>query len=87
MVFNITDQLLIRFSAFIRYCRKKLEYRELVHQLLADFKKAYGYNILTRFVVPMRLVRLIKMCLNKTYTKVCISKHLSDNFSVQNGVK
>jgi hypothetical protein len=26
----------------------------------------------------MKLVRLIKMCLNETYNKVCIGKHLSD---------
>jgi hypothetical protein len=27
------------------------------------------------------------MCFNKTYSKVCIGKHLSDNFHIQNGVK
>jgi hypothetical protein len=31
--------------------------------------------------------RLIKMCLNETYSKVRIGKHLSDNFSIQNGLK
>jgi hypothetical protein len=31
----------------------------------------------------MKLVRLIKMCLSK----VRIGKHLSDNFSIQNGLK
>jgi hypothetical protein len=35
----------------------------------------------------MNLVRLIKMCLNETYRKVCISKHLSDMFPTQNGLK
>jgi hypothetical protein len=35
----------------------------------------------------MKLVRLIKMCLNKTYSKVCIGKHLSDSFPIQNGLK
>jgi hypothetical protein len=35
----------------------------------------------------MKLVRLIKMCLNGTYSKVHIGKHLSDSFSVQNGLK
>jgi hypothetical protein len=30
----------------------------------------------------MKLVRLIKMCLNETY-----SKHLSENFPIQNGLK
>jgi hypothetical protein len=29
----------------------------------------------------MKLVRLIKMCLNETYSKVRIGKHLSDSFS------
>jgi hypothetical protein len=27
------------------------------------------------------------MCLNETYGKVRIGKHLSDNFSIQNGLK
>jgi hypothetical protein len=35
----------------------------------------------------MKLVRLIKMCLNKTYSKVRIGKHLSDSFAIQNGPK
>jgi hypothetical protein len=37
------------------------------------------YNILIEFGVLMKLVRLIKMCLNETYNKVRIGKHLSDN--------
>jgi hypothetical protein len=32
----------------------------------------------------MKLVKLIKMYLNETYSKVCIGKHLSDNFPIQN---
>jgi hypothetical protein len=35
----------------------------------------------------MKLIRLIKMCLNETYSKVRIGKHLSDGFPVQNGLK
>jgi hypothetical protein len=31
----------------------------------------------------MKLVRLIKMCLNETHSKVCIGKHLSDSFPIQ----
>jgi hypothetical protein len=49
------------------------EYNETVHQLFIDFKKAYDsmrrevlYNILIEFGVPLKLVRLIKMCLNET---------------------
>jgi hypothetical protein len=45
------------------------------------------YNILIEFGVPMKQVRLIKMCLNKTYTKILIGKHLSDNFPVKNDLK
>jgi hypothetical protein len=35
----------------------------------------------------MKPVRLIKMCLNETCRNVRISKHLSDNFLVQNDLK
>jgi hypothetical protein len=35
----------------------------------------------------MKLVRLIKMCLNETYSKVLIGKHLSDSFPIKNGLK
>jgi hypothetical protein len=45
------------------------------------------YNILIEFGIPMKLVRLIKMCLNETYSKVCIGKHLSDSFPIQNSLK
>jgi hypothetical protein len=45
------------------------------------------YNILIQFGVPMKLVMLIKMCLNETYSKVRIGKHLSESFAIQNGVK
>jgi hypothetical protein len=67
--FDITDQLLIRFSAFVGYWRKKWEYNETARQLSIDSKKAHDsvrrevlYNILLEFGVPMKLVRLIKMC-------------------------
>jgi hypothetical protein len=73
---------------------KKWEYNETVHQLFMDFKKAYEsvrrevlYSILTEFGVPMKLVQLIKMCLNETNNKVHIGKHLSDCFPIQIGLK
>jgi hypothetical protein len=54
---------------------KKWECNETIHQLFIDFKKAYDsvrreelYNILIDFGVPMKLVRLIKICLNETYS-------------------
>jgi hypothetical protein len=45
------------------------------------------YNSMIEFGVPMKLVRVIKMCLNETYSKVRIGKYLSDNFPIQNGLK
>jgi hypothetical protein len=37
-------------------------------------------RILIEFGVPLKLVRMIKMCLNEMYSKVHIGKHLCDNF-------
>jgi len=45
------------------------------------------YNILIEFGMTLELVRLIIMCLNKIYSKVCIGKSLSDAFPIQNGLK
>jgi hypothetical protein len=35
----------------------------------------------------MKLVRLIKMCLNETYSKVHVGKNLSDMFPIRSGLK
>ena len=65
-----------------------------MHQLFVDCKKAYDsvrmevlYNILIEFDIPMKLVRLIKMCLNETYSKVRVGKHLSEMFPIKNVLK
>jgi hypothetical protein len=73
---DVTDQVLITFLAFVRYCRKN----DLV-------RKEILYSILIQFGLPMELVRLIKMCLNEPYSKVCIGKHLPDTFPLQKGSK
>lgn len=48
-----------------------------MHQLLLHFKKAYDlvkrevlHNILIKFGIPMKPVRLTEMCLNKTCSEV-----------------
>jgi len=73
---------------------KKWEYNEAVRQLFIDFKKAYDsvrmeviYNILIEFGIPMKLVRLIKMCLNETYNRVRVGKNLFNMFPIRNGLK
>jgi hypothetical protein len=82
-----------RLSAFVRYWKKSGSTMR-VHQLFINFKKTYDsvrrevlYSILIEFAICMKLVRLSKMCLNETYSKVCIGKHLSDSFPIQNGLK
>ena len=45
------------------------------------------YNILIEFGILLKLVRLIKMCLNETYSRSGVGKHLSDMFSIRNGLK
>ena len=45
------------------------------------------YNILIEFGIPMKLVSLIKMCMNETYSRDWVGKHLSDMFPIKNGLK
>jgi hypothetical protein len=40
-------------------------------------------DILTEFVISMKLAKLIKMCINETCSKVQRGKHLSDTFPIQ----
>ena len=65
-----------------------------MHQLYIDFKKAYDSvrsyvlcNILIEFGIPMKWVRLIKMCLNETYSRARVGKRLSEKFPIKNGLK
>jgi hypothetical protein len=55
-------------------------------------KKAYDsvgrkvlYNILIELGIPMKLVRLIKMCPSETCSRVRVGKNLSDLFLIRNG--
>jgi len=65
-----------------------------VPQLFICFKKAYDSvtrevlnNILIEFEIPKKLVRLIKMCLTETFSRVQVGKNLSDMFPIRNGLK
>jgi hypothetical protein len=87
---STTDQIFY----ICQILEEKWEYSGKVHQIFIDFKKAYDsvrrevlYNILIEFGICRKLVGLIKMCLNETYSRVRIGKSLSDKFTLQNGLK
>jgi len=72
----------------------KWEYNEEVHQLFIDFKKAYDSvtrevlcKILIEFGIPRKLVRLVKMSMTETYSRVRVGKNVSDRFPIRNGLK
>jgi hypothetical protein len=82
-----TNQLLNIYSAFVKYLRIKWEYKEAVRQLFIDFKKPYDQvrrdvmcSILIESGIVMKLVRLIKVCLNDTCNRIRVGKNLSDTF-------
>jgi hypothetical protein len=64
--FDVIDQLLIRYSAFVTYWRK-WNYNGTVPQLFINFKKACDlvtrevFHILIEFGTRVKLVRVIKM--------------------------
>jgi hypothetical protein len=73
---------------------KKRQYNETVQQLFTDFHKNSDsvrrevlFSIHIEFGVPMKLVRMIKMCLNETYSKIYMGNHLSDSYLIKNGLK
>jgi len=87
---SITD----RIFCIRQILEKKWEYNEAVHQLFIHFKKAYDsvrrealHNILIEFGIPMKLVRLIKMCLTETHSRVRVDQNLSDMFPIRSGLK
>jgi hypothetical protein len=73
---------------------KKSDYNGRVRLLFIDFENTYDpvwtevlYNILMEYCKTMKLVRLIEMYSNSTYTEVRIGEDLRGAFSVQNGLK
>jgi hypothetical protein len=74
-----------------RIQEKKWEFNSTIHQLFIDFKKAYHSvrrvvlcSILIEFGIPRKLVGLIEVYLNETYSTVRIGKYQSDKFPFQN---
>ena len=63
-----------------------------MHQLFVDSRKFMIHlggssYILIEFSIHMKLVRLIKMCLTETYSRVRVGKNLYDMFHIRNDLK
>ena len=65
-----------------------------MHRFFIEFEKPYDsvmrevlYYILIEFGIPRRLVRLIEMCLNETYSRVWVDTHVFVMFHVKNYLK
>jgi hypothetical protein len=84
----------MNYVLHLSHNEEEWDYNGKVHQLFADFDKAYDsvrrevlYNILTQCGIPMKPVRLVKMCSNKTCSEVCVGKNVSGAFPVHTGLK
>ena len=74
--FNATGQLMIICSAFVKHLRKNrnttkqcISYLQTSRKLMIQLGGEFLYNILIENGIPMKLVKLIKMCLNETYSR------------------
>jgi hypothetical protein len=51
------------------------------------FRREALCNIFIEFGIPKKLVRLIKMCVAETYSRVRVGKNLPEMFPISNGLK
>ena len=65
-----------RDEKFLRSCSGKISVRWEVL-----------YKILIEFGIPSKLVRLVKMSLTETYSRVRVGKNVSNKFPIRNGLK
>jgi hypothetical protein len=93
VAFEVNRSTIDHIFCIRQILEEKWKYNEEVHQLI-DFKKAYDsvrrevlYKILNEFGIPRKLVRLIKMSLTETYSRVWVAKNVSDKFPITNVLK
>jgi hypothetical protein len=84
-----TGQLLIIHSAFVEYLRKKGKTTKLCifFKNYNSVRREVLYNIFIEFGILLKPVRLINLCLNKTYGIVWVGRHLSDMFLFSDSLK
>ena len=74
---DVKGQLLIIYSAFVKHLTKNGNTRDGVYQLFIDFKKDSDsvrrkvlYTVPIESGIPLKLAKLIRMCLNETYSRI-----------------
>ena len=91
VAFDATGRLLIIYFAFAK-CLRKIgnTMKKFITFLFIDFKKAYDsvtrevlYKILIEFGIPRKLVRLIKMSLTETYSRVWVGENVLFYFALE----
>jgi hypothetical protein len=63
----------------LRYMVQQTDKEKII--LSNSVRREVLYNILIEIGIPMKLVRLIKMCLNETYCNVYCVWHATNNFT------
>jgi len=71
--FDTTSQLLIIYCAFIKYLRKNGDtMRQCISCLYDSVRREVLYNIIIDFGITIKLVPIIKMCLNEAGNRVWV---------------
>jgi hypothetical protein len=80
---KIIAYLRIIHFALVKYLKKNYE---ASHQLFIDLKKNYGLfsrDLLTEIYISIKIVNVINMCQNETYSRIRVGKHFSDTLPVK----
>ncbi|KAL4153259.1 hypothetical protein QTP88_001103 [Uroleucon formosanum] len=74
--------------------KEHYEFDNDLHLLFIDYKQAYDsinrevlWDTLITFGIPAKIVKMIKLCMNKTRCKVRFDQHISDEFEVKTGLR
>jgi hypothetical protein len=67
--------------------KQYISYLQISRKPIYSVMRTALHNVLTVFGITMKLIRLIKMLINEMFSRVRVSKHLSDMFRNKNSLK
>jgi hypothetical protein len=94
--FDVTDQLLIIYSALVEHAlerkrgggfttRQCIRYFQSSRKPTIHLRGCFCFNIPIDFGIPIKLTRLIEMCLSEIHSRVRVRQHLPHKLPVKNG--